>query len=58
MKRKKKKKPVERTLLKPFSSLSEVCRLETESNVEFFSLEESRCDIVYLQFKFTCNAIW
>lgn len=36
MKRKKKKKPVERTLLKPFSSLSEVCRLETESNVRIF----------------------
>lgn len=30
MKRKKQKKPVERTLLKPFSSLSEVCRLETD----------------------------
>lgn len=32
----KKKKPVEGTLLKPFSSLGEVCRLETESNVRIF----------------------
>lgn len=36
MKRKKKKNLVERILLKFFSSFSEVCRFEIESNVRIF----------------------